>query len=115
MSRLIISSLTRLFQRVIFWICFIGMFLYGVFMAFATTPENVLSFSFESCFFGFAPIMGLFLQFLSVCLSALNTVMALCGIKWQLDTLAFLFIYQILLLVRLPTFFSVLLISLQLW
>ena len=48
MSRLIISSLTRLFQRVIFWICFIGMFLYGVFMAFATTPENVLSFSFET-------------------------------------------------------------------
>ena len=59
MSRLIISSLTRLFQRVIFWICFIGMFLYGVFMAFATTPENALSFSFESCFFGFAPVMGL--------------------------------------------------------
>ena len=60
MSRLIISSLFRLFQRVIFWICFIGMFLYGVFMVSATDTESTISsLPFESCFFGFAPVMGL--------------------------------------------------------
>lgn len=115
MSRLIISSLTRLFQRVIFWICFIGMFLYGVFMAFATTPENVLSFSFESCFFGFAPVMGLVSAiFISLFVGSEYSDGTMRN-KVAVGHTRFSIYLSNFIACSIASIFSVLLISLQLW
>lgn len=59
MDKLIISAITYLKKKILFWFFMIGFFVYGIFMALVGVYENVVgTITLDGCIFGFVPVMG---------------------------------------------------------